>query len=87
MTEAEMAEDEMGEAQIGEAEVVRGLNDKRTIWQEAEMGEYEMLEAEMGKDEMKEDEVGIQPYNKLSKELKTKLKFKQIKQFFRYGSR
>ena len=37
MGEAEMGEDEIGEDEMGEDEVVRGPNDKRTIWQEDEV--------------------------------------------------
>ena len=70
MAETEMAEAEEAEDKMAEDEVVRGLNDKRTIWQEdqwsmAEMVKDQMLEAEMAKDEMGEDEVDINQIRKM----------------------
>ena len=54
-----MAKDEMAEDKMAEDEMVRGRNDQRLKWSEAEMVKDQTLEAEMAKDQMGEDEVDI----------------------------
>ena len=64
MAKDEMGEDEMAKNKMGEDKVARGLNDKRTIWQEdlvinGRNDKGPNARGQIAKDKMGEDEVDI----------------------------